>query len=71
MFVEVVIAGFVPADVTVRRLFFGLTELIRVAWLLQRRDLSQQRWTGQLGRVHALDEERAQNPVLNNRRGAP
>jgi hypothetical protein len=46
MLVEVVIAGFVPAGVTVRRLFCKLMELIRFAWQLQRRDLSHQRWTG-------------------------
>lgn len=46
MLVEVVIAGFVPAGAAVRRLFWKFMELIRLAWQLQRRDLSHQRWTG-------------------------
>lgn len=71
MFVEVFGAGFVPTGVTVSRLFWKLMELIRFAWLLWRTDLSHQRWTGRLGRVHALDQEHAQNPVLNNRRAEP
>ena len=46
MFVEMFVAGFVPTGATVSRLFWKLMELIRLAYQLQRRDLSHQRWTG-------------------------
>jgi len=46
MFVEMFAAGFVPTGMTVSRLFWKLMELIRLAYQLQRRDLSHQRWTG-------------------------